>query len=439
MRTDFCRTVKTRLRFKHFRHLFVERHAGALAVLLVLCPAVSCMSLASVGIGNQHAHLLNAIAGSFLMAGFVPLFLWARFSFGYFVGFSFYGMITGFIWITYFSGLKYDYVQARLSAIASLLMFLLPVLFITTPLKRRIALSPQTMNRLLILMLGLAAVVLAWNGRYGIAFVGIHEAEELRATFIRPAALNYITGFVIGALLPFAFAYFAAQRRYYLSAISIVLILSFYPALLNKTVLLAAFWLPFLFFMFQVFEPKRAAIFSLLLPTAFCLGLYTAAPNDGPIRFFANYVFGYANVRMLAIPSIAMNYYSDFFASNPPTYFCQINLVRSLVDCPYVSQLGPIFADRYHVGNLNASLFATEGIASVGLPLAPISALLSGLILSVGNSVSARLPPPLIAASAGLVMQALLNVPLSVALLSNGLLVLLLLWYITPDILNEEA
>jgi hypothetical protein len=36
-------------------------------------------------------------------------------------------------------------------------------------------------------------------------------------------------------------------------------------------------------------------------------------------------------------------------------------------------------------------------------------------------------------------MQALLNVPLSVALLSNGLLVLLLLWYITPDMSSEDA
>jgi len=429
-------TGKKLLGFARFR-IFFERHPGGLAVLLVLYPAVSCLSLASAGIGNRHA--LHAIAGTFLMAGFVPLFLRARFSFGYLVGFSFYGMITGFVWLTYFSGLEYDHVRARLSAIASLLTFLLPVLFVTAPLKRRIAISPQTMNRILLLMLGFAAVVLAWNGRYGIALVGIHEAETLRATFTRPALLNYITGSVIGALLPFAFAYFALQRRYHLAAVCIVLIVSFYPALLNKTVLFGAVWLPFLFFMFRMFEPKRAAIFSLLLPTAFCLVLYTAAPNAGPVRFFADYAFGYANVRMLAIPSIAMNYYSDFFSSSPRTYFCQIHLVRLLVDCPYAGQLGPIFAERYHAGNLNASLFATEGIASVGPLWAPISTLLGGLILSVGNRVSARLPPPLIATSAGLVMQALLNVPLSVALLSNGLLALLLLWYITPDMSNEGA
>ena len=429
-------TGKKLLGFARFR-IFFERHPGGLAVLLVLYPAVSCLSLASAGIGNRHA--LHAIAGTFLMAGFVPLFLRARFSFGYLVGFSFYGMITGFVWLTYFSGLEYDHVRARLSAIASLLTFLLPVLFVTAPLRQGIAISPQAMNRLLIFMLGFAAVVLAWNVRYGIALVGIREAETLRAAFIRPAALNYITGSVIGALLPFAFAYFALQRRYVLAAASIVLIASFYPVLLNKTVLVGAVWLPFLFFMFQMFEPRRAAILSLLLPTAFFLVFYAAAPSGGPVRFLADYAFGLANVRMLAVPSIAMNYYSDFFASHSQTYFCQINLVRSLVDCSYAGQLGPIFEDRYHAGNLNASLFATEGIASVGPLWAPVSTLLAGLVLSVGNCVSARLPPPLIATSAGLVMQALLNVPLSVAVLSNGLLALLLLWYITPDMSNEKA
>jgi hypothetical protein len=203
-------------------------------------------------------------------------------------------------------------------------------------------------------------------------------------------------------------------------------------------VLLAAAWLPFLFFMFQTFEPKRATVLSLLIPMTFCLIFYAVAPVEGPIGLLATQMFGYTNIRMFAIPSIAMNYYSEFFASNQLTDFCQINIVRVVIGCPYTRQLGPILADRYGLGNLNASLFSSEGIASVGPVWAPISAFVCGAIISIGNSVSARLPPPLIAASAGLVVQALLNVPLSTSLLSNGLLVLLLLWYVTPDPLPER-
>jgi hypothetical protein len=84
------------------------------------------------------------------------------------------------------------------------------------------------------------------------------------------------------------------------------------------------------------------------------------------------------------------------------------------------------------MGNLNGSLFATEGVASVGPVLAPLSALAAGLILSLGNSVSAHLPSRLIATSAGVATQVLVNVPLSASLLSNGLLLLFLLWYVAP-------
>jgi hypothetical protein len=428
-------------RFSLLRCLFVQQHSGKLAILLAIFLAVNCISLAAIerSVGIAHEHVFSAIAGILLAAGFIPLFLVARFSFGFIVGVSFYCVLTGFVWITYFSTLRYDHDQARLSAIESLLMFLLPLFFLTSPLPRKVVLSSQTMSRILVSGLGLAFIVLAWAGQYGVALVGIHEAEELRSTFVRPAILNYVTGSLIGAVLPFAFAYFAQQRRFYMATFSILLIVFFYPVLLNKTVLFSAVWLPFLFCMFRVFEPKRAAVLSLLLPMALCLSFYAVAPDHGPVNLLAGSLFGYVNVRMLAIPSIAMNYYSDFFSKNPQTYFCQINVVRSFVGCPYPRQLGVVFADQYGLGNLNASLFATEGIASVGVVWAPISALICGLIVSVGNRISTRLPPSLMAASSGLVVQALLNVPLSTSILSNGLLVLFLLWYVTPDFHQDVA
>ena len=221
---DFYREMKDPRRFRLLKYIFVERNIGGLALLLAISLAVNCISLATIeyrsGILHGHVIVLKALAGTSLMAGSIPLFLLARFSFGYLVGAGFYGVIAGFVWITYFSGLAYDHHQARLSASASLLMFLLPLLFQTAPLRRTIVLSPRAMHRLLILALCFAGAVLVWNGSYGVAFVGIREAEGLRSTFVRPAILNYITGTLIGAVLPFAFAYFALQRRYYMAAAS---------------------------------------------------------------------------------------------------------------------------------------------------------------------------------------------------------------------------
>src|SRR5689334_4264568 len=126
-----------------------------LAALLVLYPAVLCVSLANTGVGYRPT--FHGIAGTCLMVGFIPLFLRARFSFGYLIGFGFYGVVAGFVWITHYSGLNYDHVRARYSAIACLATFLLPLLFLTAPLPRPMAVSPRTMDRLCYLMLAIAA------------------------------------------------------------------------------------------------------------------------------------------------------------------------------------------------------------------------------------------------------------------------------------------
>jgi hypothetical protein len=111
-----------------------------------------------------------------------------------------------------------------------------------------------------------------------------------------------------------------------------------------------------------------ASVVLFIFPLMLGLLLYLAsASSAGHIGELARSAFGYINARMFGVRSIALDYYADFFAANPKTHFCQVNVVRAISGCPYADQLGVVFANRYHVGNLNASLFATEGIASVGL------------------------------------------------------------------------
>jgi hypothetical protein len=432
----FRETMKNQSSPRFSEYFDLGPSAAVAALLLAPFLAVNCMSMTRVLMlqssqsGNAGSlNFWSAVGATLLLAAFIPLFALARFSFGYIVGAAFYSVIAGFIWLTYFVAPAYDDVRARWSAGASLLLFLLPMLFQTVRLPPAIVLSQRTMDRLLVLALGLGAAVLAWNSYYGFALVGISEADQLRSAFERPAMLRYLTAALTSGILPFAFAYFACRARYAMAVLSLLLIVCFYPVLLNKTVLLAAVWLPFLLLMFRTFEPKRAAILALLIPMTVGLVAYFAMPGQG----LAFNTFGLANRRMFAYPSIAMDRYSDFFASHELTHFCQISIIRAIRGCPYAYQLGAEMAERYHMGNLNASLFATEGIASVGSVWAPVSALLCGLVLSVGNSISARLSPCLIAVSSGLVVQALINVPLSAAFLSNGLFALLLLWSVSPD------
>ena len=96
-------------------------------------------------------------------------------------------------------------------------------------------------------------------------------------------------------------------------------------------------------------------------------------------------------------------------------------------------------AKAYDLGNFNASLFATEGIASVGTLFAPVSVFLCGLVIALANRLSAGLPPSLVLISGAVIPQVALNVPLSTTLLSHGAAVLFLLWYLTPRAMFERG
>jgi len=415
--------------------------------LLIILVLMTCLSM-TVVLRNStpgHSNFWHAVALTIVLCAFVPLFVKARFSFGYFAGISFYSMIIGFFWASYFTPEPYDHVVARWSAVASLLLFLLPALFQTRPLPRWLMLSPQAMRRVMLVLLALSAGVLALGATYGFALVGLSQSEQFRSAFPRPAVLNYLIGWSIGAVLPFAFAYFAWHRRYALAFVALLLIWCSYPVMLNKSVVFGGVWLLYLFVLFRLFEPKRATVYSLLilmLPGIVFYNLIEAdwiAP-EGALGHALRFFYGNVNIRLFGYPTLAMNYYSDFFAHHPLTHFCQIGIIRAVYGCPYPFQLGASMAEAYHMGSMNGSLFATEGIASVGPIWAPVSALVCGLIVSFGNSAAARLPAPVVVTSAGFaVQQALLNAPLSVCLLSNGLLVLWLLWAISPPMEREEG
>jgi hypothetical protein len=417
---------------KSFQHLRTRRDP-ILALLFVAFLFLNCLSLTAVLHSSTPADpkFGPAVGLTAAAAIFILMFMGARFSFGYFIGFNFYLLIASFLWLSFFTEGYFNRAGARWSAAASLLLVLLPLLFQVMPLRRRLTLSPQTMNRLLMALLAFAVIVLAWNAFYGFALVSTAEADHLRGTLSRPAVLSYLDGWLVAALLPFAFAWFATQRRYWLAALSVILIVAFYPVLLNKTVAFAGVWLPFLFILFSLVEARRATVLALVLPMLAGLTVLLLTLVGLPDKVFA-LVFGGVNYRMLAFPAWALERYYHFFAHHDLTHFCQIGIIRSFTGCPYQFQLGAEMDQAYHMGNLNGSLFATEGIASVGPKLAPLSALVCGLILSIGNSVSAHLSKRLVATSAGVAMQVLVNVPLSASLLSNGLLLLFLLWYVTP-------
>jgi hypothetical protein len=385
----------------------------------------------------DEARVGNAVLNVAPFAVVAVLFVFGRFSFGYFLGFYFYSLLLGYLWLVEFSKLHYDHQLASISAFVSGLAFLAPALFIRSPIKQRFVLSERALDHLLSLILVLAATIVAAGAFYNFRLIGVTGINDFRADLEFPALLRYAFGATINALLPFAFACFALRGKYGRAATVLVLLLLFYPITLTKVALFAPFWLLFILLLSRFSESRTAVLLSLFLPAVTGVILVLLSKSGAfPFARIATYL-GIINFRMIAYPSVALDVYNDFFSTHDLTHFCQISLLKPFVNCPYTEYLSVMMAKAYGFGNLNASLFATEGIASVGPVLAPLTALASGLVIALGNRLSSGLPATFVLLSGGVLLQAFVNIPLTTNLFSNGAAILFLLWYLTPRTMFE--
>ena len=158
-----------------------------LAILILFHTVVCCVSLVYVAqyefmfhIFYDPARLAGAIAVVAAFALVSYLFIIADFSFGYFLGFYFYTMVLGYLWLNCFSDLNYDHRLSGLSAAASAVAFLIPALFISSPVRQRFTISPKVFDRLLTLSLVLAAATIAISATYNFRLVSIGRIYEFR-------------------------------------------------------------------------------------------------------------------------------------------------------------------------------------------------------------------------------------------------------------------
>jgi hypothetical protein len=386
-------------------------------------PALLAFSMARIG-------QATLIAVPFALTA--ALFAIRRFSFGYFLGFCLYTVVLGYLWLVEFSVFPYEHRWPALSAAFSGLFFLLPALMTASPFPQAFTLSPRAFDRMLTAILFVGAAIVVAGALSNFRLVAIGEIYAFREGIHFSAPLNYAIGATSMVLLPFAFAGLVLRGARWRAAAALALLLLFYPVTLTKLTLFSPFWLLFLTLLSRFAEIRMAVVLSLAAPIAIGVVLATLYKTEVLPYEVAFPFFGALNFRMIAVPSIAIDVYNDFFATHPATHFCQISVLKAIVACPYSQPLALLMADNYELGNLNASLFATEGVASVGAMFAPLAALACGLVIALGNRASAGLPARFILLSSGMLVQVLVNVPLTIALLTNGGALLFLLWYVTP-------
>lgn len=411
-----------------------------LGSLILFFMIVCCLSFALAARDYGMAYIFYdptrlhyAVGTVAAFAMIAPLFVFARFTFGYFVGFYFYTMILGYLWLNSFSPFSYDHRIAGASAAVSAFAFLVPALFVTSPVKPFFTLSDTAMQRLLFSILLFAAAIAVVGASYNFRLISVDHIYGYREQLYFPTLVNYATAAIMSVLLPYAFACFVLRKQFWWAGAALLIAVSFYPITLSKVALFTPAWLVMFAILAKISEARTATILSLLLPVLVGTILFVWF-HEASARYF-----NIVNLRMIIAPSSAMDFYNEYFTRHGVTHFCQIWILRPIVPCSLDLPLGVEMANNYGLGNMNASLFATEGIASVGLWLAPVSALVCGLIISIGNRLSAGLPAGFVLISSAVLPQILLNVPLATTLLTHGAALLFLLWYITPRTMFERT
>ena len=255
---NLLEAMKERMRSSFLKRFDPEQDIIGLTLLLTMFLAVNCISMTSVLHNSQtgHENFWSAVTGMLLLAGFIPLFLLLPFSFGFLVGASFYSTIAGICLDHLFHPFNLrpragtmvgDRVAASVSAAAAVPKCA------TAAFVHPIAASDES---------ACGPASLLCRGRSGMELLlrrcvcrgtGSRAAAERICSPDSIELSNGIRGRRRAALcvcLP------RRQCRYALAVVAILLIVSFYPALLNKTVLLAVIWLPLLFFLFRVRQTR---------------------------------------------------------------------------------------------------------------------------------------------------------------------------------------
>ena len=167
----------------------------------------------------------------------------------------------------------------------------------------------------------------------------------------------------------------------------------------------------------------RLAAISILL-VLFC----TALPTEGSLGMIK---FLYL-MRTLSTGGLTMSLYYEFFSSFGYTNYTHINLIGPIIGTyPYGAySMGQVIGLQYYnseLANYNANFWASDGFGAMGIAGVPIITTILCAILVVMNRLASLFDPRFVSLWLTGFWLAMLNLPLSTAMLSGGGLLTLLL------------
>ncbi|MBC7018238.1 hypothetical protein, partial [Salmonella enterica] len=114
-----------------------------------------------------------------------------------------YTLILGYLWIDSFSVYDYPHLLAGMSAAASLVLLLLPLLFMQSQLRPVLVLTQVQFDHLLTLLLVICVAVIAVAATYNFRLVPMSRIYDYRDALEFPGVIRYLVGWVSSTMLPY--------------------------------------------------------------------------------------------------------------------------------------------------------------------------------------------------------------------------------------------
>lgn len=229
------------------------------------------------------------------------------------------------------------------------------------------------------------------------------------------------------SLLPFYLAKGIIEKNYIALAIVLIGCLLIYMATGAK----AAILMPIIIYiMHSIRGLNRVFLFKLLVGLCIIILCITLAKDIPLVRWALAILL----IRVLAVGGWTITTYYEYFTTYGYTYYTHISPIKALTDAyPYGQySLGQVIGIEYSgsaEANWNANFWASDAIAALGIPGIPVVTIALSIVFYLINKISNNFSSNFISLWLSGFWLALLNIPLSTALLSGGgLMTIVLLW-----------
>lgn len=285
----------------------------------------------------------------------------------------------------------------------------------------------------LLTTIAVSAVVITY--RDNMRFVSFEDVYELRAESneVQTGSLVvYLASWLPYALLPYHIVRWIFLRRWADIALGFIASVVIYMATGSKAAILTP---AIILIVDRVLRAGPDFLRSLLTRLAAAQAAIIALiPDEGVLMWVKSIVL----VRILGTSGWTISVYYDYFKKNGFTYYTHIGPVRAVTRAyPYGElSLGQLIGLEYSgntEANFNANFWASDGFAAFGIAGVPLVTAALGIVLFILNRASSGFSPRFVSLWLAGFWLALLNLPLTTALLSaGGVLIIATLLFARP-------